>query len=44
MTTRIAHALADLVRRWRDGTLDVGGAFDAVAAEFDISRTTARVQ
>jgi glycosyltransferase involved in cell wall biosynthesis len=39
----IEEALADLVRRWRDGTLDVSGAFDAVAAEFDISRTTARL-
>ena len=39
----IEHALADLVSRWRDGTLDVGEAFDAVAAEFDISRTTARL-
>ena len=39
----IEHALADLVRRWREGTLDVGEAFDVVAAEFDISRTTARL-
>jgi len=39
----IEEALADLVRRWRDGTLNVAGAFDAVAAEFDIRRTTARL-
>jgi glycosyltransferase involved in cell wall biosynthesis len=39
----IEQALANLVQRWRDGTLDVGGAFDAVAAEFDIRRTTARL-
>jgi glycosyltransferase involved in cell wall biosynthesis len=39
----IEQALADLVSRWRAGTLDVGEAFDAVAAEFDISRTTARL-
>jgi hypothetical protein len=35
----IASALAGLVRRWRDGTLDVGEEFDRVAAEFDMSRT-----
>ena len=35
----IAAALADLVRRWREGTLSVGAAFDGVAAEFDIRRT-----
>ena len=39
----IEEALADLVRRWRDGRLDVGAAFDVVAAEYDISRTTARL-
>ncbi len=36
----IASALGDLVRRWRDGTLDVGASFDEAAAEFDIRRTT----
>ena len=35
----IAAALADLVRRWREGTLAVGASFEGVAAEFDISRT-----
>ena len=35
----IASALGALVRRWRDGTLDVGEGFDRVAAEFDMSRT-----
>jgi hypothetical protein len=35
----IALALGDLVDRWRAGTLDVGGSFDEVAAEFDIRRT-----
>jgi glycosyltransferase involved in cell wall biosynthesis len=39
----IEEALADLVRRWREGTIEVGGAFDAVAAEFDIRRTTGRL-
>ena len=37
----IETALADLVFRWRTRTLAVGSAFDSVAAEFDISRTTA---
>ena len=35
----IASALADLVGRWREGTLDVGASFDGVAAEFEIART-----
>ena len=35
----IASAVADLLRRHRDGALDVGAAFDAVAAEYDIRRT-----
>jgi hypothetical protein len=35
----IATALADLVRRWREGTLSVSASFDGVASEFDISRT-----
>ena len=39
----IERALMDLVGRWRSGTLGVGAAFDSVAAEFDISRTTARL-
>jgi hypothetical protein len=39
----IEEALAELVRRWRDGTLEVGDAFDGVAAEFEIGRTTARL-
>jgi hypothetical protein len=38
--TGISSALADLVRRHRDGTLRVAGSFDRVAAEFDITRTT----
>jgi len=39
----IEQALVDLVGRWRSGTLGVGPAFDSVAAEFEISRTTARL-
>jgi glycosyltransferase involved in cell wall biosynthesis len=35
----IVEAIAELIRRWRDGTLEVGEAFDAVAAEFEIGRT-----
>ena len=35
----IAAAIADLVRRWRDGTLDVAASFDDVAAEYDVRRT-----
>ena len=35
----IVSALAGPVRRWREGTLDVGEAFDRVSAEFDMSRT-----
>ena len=35
----IVSAVAGLVRRWREGTLDVGEAFDRVSAEFDMSRT-----
>jgi hypothetical protein len=37
----IRTALRDLLRRWREGTLHVGAAFDSVAAEYDIARTTA---
>jgi len=36
----ISAALADLVRRHRDGTLGVADSFDRVAAEFDITQTT----
>ena len=36
----IASELGRLVARWREGRLQVGEAFDRVAAEFDISRTT----
>jgi hypothetical protein len=36
----IASTLADLILRWRSGTLDVGESFDRVAAEFDIRHTT----
>jgi glycosyltransferase involved in cell wall biosynthesis len=39
----IERALVDLLDRWRSGTLGVGPAFDSVAAEFEISRTTARL-
>jgi glycosyltransferase involved in cell wall biosynthesis len=35
----IASALRALVRRWHDGTLDVGEEFDRVAAEFDMAHT-----
>ena len=39
----IAAALEDLIARWRGGTLDVSASFDAVAAEYDIRNTTARL-
>lgn len=39
----IASALEDLVAAWRDGRLHVSDAFDAVAAEFDIERTTVQL-
>jgi hypothetical protein len=39
----IEQALVDLVGRWRSGALGVSPAFDSVAAEFDITRTTARL-
>ena len=35
--------LDGVVARWRAGGLSVGDAFDTVAAEFDIKRTTARL-
>jgi hypothetical protein len=37
----IASAISNLLRRWRDGTLEVGPGFDRVASEYDITRTTA---
>lgn len=37
----IASSLLSLIDRWRGGALTVSPAFDAVAAEFDIRRTTA---
>jgi glycosyltransferase involved in cell wall biosynthesis len=42
-TAAIERALAGLLGSWRSGTLGVGPAFDSVAAEFEISRTTARL-
>jgi len=39
----ITSALADLIERWRAGTLDVGESFDRVAAEFDIAHTAGQV-
>jgi glycosyltransferase involved in cell wall biosynthesis len=39
----IARALEDLIAAWHGGRLLVSDAFDAVAAEFDIERTTARL-
>jgi hypothetical protein len=36
----IASELGRLVERWREGPLEVGEAFDGVAAEFHIARTT----
>jgi glycosyltransferase involved in cell wall biosynthesis len=39
----IAEALSTLLERWRGGTLDVGARFDAVRAEYDVRRTTARL-
>ena len=35
------HAIAGLVRQWRDGSLGVEAQFDRVAAEYDIRRTAA---
>jgi glycosyltransferase involved in cell wall biosynthesis len=39
----IEQALMGLLGRWRSGTLGVDPAFDSVAAEFDIGRTTRRL-
>jgi glycosyltransferase involved in cell wall biosynthesis len=39
----IAAALVELMNRWRAGTLRVSSAFDLVAAEFDIRKTTAQL-
>jgi glycosyltransferase involved in cell wall biosynthesis len=39
----IVSMLDGVVARWRAGELAVGDVFDAVAAEFDIKRTTARL-
>jgi len=39
----IASVLEDLIARWRGGTLGVSPSFDAVAAEYDIRNTTARL-
>jgi hypothetical protein len=36
----ITAELGRLVGQWREGTLEVGEAFDRVAAQFDITRTT----
>ena len=41
--TAIAANLQVLLERWRAGTLDLPAAFDEVAAEFDIRRTTAQL-
>jgi hypothetical protein len=38
----IRIALRDLLRRWREGELDLGRDFDRVAAEYDIRQTTAK--
>jgi len=37
----IRVAIGDLLRRWRDGELEVGPGYARVAAEYDITRTTA---
>jgi glycosyltransferase involved in cell wall biosynthesis len=37
----MADALRDLISRWRDGTLSTGSGFDAAAAQYDITKTTA---
>ena len=37
----IRAAIADMLKRWTQGRLGVGPDFDRVAAEYDISRTTA---
>jgi hypothetical protein len=37
----IRDALGHLIRRWREGALQIGRDFDRVAAEYDIVRTTA---
>jgi glycosyltransferase involved in cell wall biosynthesis len=39
----IGEALADLVRRKRNGTLEVGESFDRVASEFTADRTATRL-
>jgi hypothetical protein len=38
----IRIALRDLLRRWREGELEIGQDFDRVAADYDIRQTTAR--
>jgi len=38
----IRIALTHVLRRWRDGALGVGQEFDRVAAEYDITKTTAK--
>jgi hypothetical protein len=40
----IATAVASLLEKWRAGALRVSPAFDAVAAEYDIRRTTAKLE
>lgn len=39
----IAAALRQLIAAWRAGTLTIGPAYDAVAAEYDIRRTVAQL-
>lgn len=36
----IRVAIRDLLRRWREGELEIGPDFDRVAGEYDIARTT----
>jgi hypothetical protein len=38
----IRIALKHVLARWRDGALGVGQEFDRVAAEYDITKTTAK--
>ena len=40
--TAIRIALTHVLTRWRDGALGVGQQFDRVAAEYDITKTTAK--
>jgi hypothetical protein len=36
----IAAAMTELIQQWRSGRMEVSSAFDQVAGEYDIRRTT----